>query len=93
MKKENPGIILSITIASWVISLFALVFGDSITYWIFTALWIVSITCLFINLIRGYREIRKKRKLLEELKEKQVDMNLIKTLMESSNEEQENKKD
>ena len=83
MKKENNGVIFLITVLSWIVSLFALTIGDSITYWIFTALWIFSITCLIINLVRGHREIKRRTKLLEEQKEL--------TNTEIINNEQENK--
>lgn len=71
MKEENNGVIFLITMLSWIVSLFALALGDLITYWIFTALWIFSIVCLFINLVRGHKEIKRRTKLLEELKEKE----------------------
>ena len=91
MKEENNGLIFLIGIASWIVT--QCVEYHSIPYWIFTALWIICAVCLVINMIREGIAIHKKLKLLEELKERQVDMNLIKTVMESINEEQENKKD
>ena len=90
MKEENNGLIFLIGIASWIVT--QCVEYHSIPYWIFTALWIICAICLVINMIREGIAIHKKLKLLEELKEKQVDMNLIKTVMESSDEEQENNK-
>ena len=90
MKEENNGLIFLIGIVGWIVT--QCVEINSIPYWIFTALWIICAVCLVINMIREGIAIHKKLKLLEELKEKQVDMNFIKNAMELKDEEQENNK-
>ena len=90
MKEENNGLIFLIGIASWIVT--QCVEYHSIPYWIFTALWIICAVCLVINMIREGIAIHKKLKLLEELKEKEVDFNLINTVMELKDEEKENNK-
>ena len=90
LTEENNGLIFLIGIVSWIVT--QCVEINSIPYWIFTALWIICAVCLIINMIREGIAIHKKLKLLEELKEKQVDMNFIKNAMELKDEEKENNK-
>ena len=89
-KEENNGLIFLIGIVSWIVT--QCVEINSIPYLIFTALWIICVVCLVINMIREGIAIHKKLKLLEELQEKQVDMNFIKNAMELKDEEKENNK-